>query len=72
MNEKLGHVIKEYRKKAGLSKAGLARAIGVDRGLITRWEGDITLNLSLPILIAIMDECGVDVNITFVEREPSR
>jgi len=50
----------------------LARALGVDRGLINRWEGDITLNLSLPILIAIMDECGVDVNITFVEREPSR
>ena len=62
---------KEYRQKAGLSKSALARATGVDRELVTRWEEGKTINMSLPILVSLMNECGVDVELVFTEREAS-
>lgn len=68
MNE-IGPLLKRARERAGLSKSALARAAGVDRELITRWEEGKTVNMSLPILVALMDECGVDVTINFKERE---
>ena len=60
-----------YRQKAGLSKSALARATGVDRELVTRWEEGKTINMSLPILVSLMNECGVDVELVFTEREAS-
>lgn len=71
MIENLGETIKEYRQKAGLSKSALARATGVDRELVTRWEEGKTINMSLPILVSLMNECGVDVELVFTEREAS-
>ena len=71
MIENLGGTIKMYRQKAGLSKAALARATGVDRELVTRWEEGKTVNMSLPILVSLMNECGVDVELVFTEREAS-
>lgn len=70
MIENLGGTIKMYRQKARLSKSALARATGVDRELVTRWEEGKTINMSIPILVSLMNECGVDVSITFAEREP--
>ena len=69
MVDNIGELLKQYRLKAGLSKSALARAAGVDREVITRWEEGRTINLSLPILVSLMNECGVDVSIVFTERE---
>ena len=69
--ENLSEIIKMYRQKAGLSKSALARATGVDRELVTRWEEGKTINMSLPILVSLMNECGVDVELVFTEREAS-
>lgn len=69
MIETICKILKMYRQKAGLSKSALARAAGVDRELITRWEEGKTINMSLPILVSLMDECGVDVELVFTERE---
>ena len=71
MIENIGETIKGYRQKAGLSKSALARATGVDRELVTRWEEGKTVNMSLPILVSLMNECGVDVELVFTEREAS-
>lgn len=71
MIENIGETIKGYRQKAGLSKSALARATGVDRELVTRWEEGKTINMSLPILVSLMNECGVDVELVFTEREAS-
>ena len=71
MIENLSEIIKMYRQKAGLSKSALARATGVDRELVTRWEEGKTINMSLPILVSLMNECGVDVELVFTEREAS-
>lgn len=71
MIKNIGETIKGYRQKAGLSKSALARATGVDRELVTRWEEGKTVNMSLPILVSLMNECGVDVELVFTEREAS-
>lgn len=70
MIEGIGPILTHYRQKAGLSKSALARAVSVDRELVTRWETGKTINMSIPILVSLMNECGVDVSITFAEREP--
>lgn len=69
MNETIGSVLRKYRLKAGLSKVELARRVGVDRELITRWETGVTENMALPYLVALMDACGVKVKITFMEGQ---
>jgi len=69
MSETIGSVLKQYRYKAGMSKAELARRVGVDRQLITRWEEGITENVSLPYLVSLMKALNVQVKITFMEGQ---
>lgn len=69
MNETIGSILRKYRLKAGLSKVELARRVGVDRELITRWETGVTENISLPYLVRIMKALNVQVKITFMEGE---
>ena len=69
MTETIGTLLKQYRKKADLSKSELARRVGVGRELITRWEEGTTENISLPYLVDIMNALGVQIKITFIEEE---
>lgn len=69
MTETIGSVLKQYRHKAGISKSELARRVGVDRQLITRWEEGITENISLPYLVNIMKALNVQIKITFMEGQ---
>lgn len=69
MTETIGTLLKQYRKKADISKAELARRVGVGRELITRWEEGTTENISLPYLVDIMNALGVQIKITFIEDE---
>ncbi len=48
----VGEAIRRARKEAGLSNAGLARALSVGERTVTRWQAGV-LTPSLPRLYAI-------------------
>lgn len=51
--ERINERIKRLRDKAGMSQAALARAVGVSRPAVTKWENGDTENLKLANLIKL-------------------
>jgi transcriptional regulator with XRE-family HTH domain len=64
-----GTLIREARKRAGLSQVELARLSGKDRAQLARWERDV-VQPSLETLRELLRACGWDVELTLVPYEP--
>ena len=64
-----GTLIREARKRAGLSQVELARRSGKDRAQLARWERDV-VQPSLETLREILRACGYDLETTLVPYEP--
>jgi transcriptional regulator with XRE-family HTH domain len=64
-----GTLIREARKRAGLSQVELARLSGKDRAQLARWERDV-VQPSLETLRDILRACGYDLETNLVAYEP--
>lgn len=64
-----GTLIREARKRAGLSQVELARLSGKDRAQLARWERDV-VQPSLETLREILRACGYDLETNLVRYEP--
>ena len=61
LSENILNTVKEYRKKAGLTQEGLARAMGVSRQTIISIErGRYIPSLPLALKLAGYFECSTD------------
>lgn len=58
---KLGELISAWRKRAGLSQASLAEALGVQQAAISKLESGSS-KLTVLQLLAILDACGLTLS----------
>lgn len=63
--------VQAARKAADLTKYGLAKVLGCSRSTITDIEGG-RRNTTRPLLTAIADACGVEVETLVATDEPRR
>jgi len=64
-----GTLIREARKRAGLSQVELAQRSGKDRAQLARWERDV-VQPSLETLREVLRACGFDLETTLVAYKP--
>ena len=65
-----GDLIREARRRAGLTQAELADRAGTAQPAIARWESGRTA-ISLDDVIRLVRLCALDVEFQLVEREDS-
>jgi transcriptional regulator with XRE-family HTH domain len=65
-----GDLIRESRRRAGLTQAELAERAGTAQPAIARWESGRTA-VSLDDVIRLIRLCGLDVEFQIVERDDS-
>lgn len=65
-----GDLIREARRRAGLTQAQLASRAGTAQPAIARWESGRTA-VSLDDVIRLVRLCGLDLEFQIVEREDS-
>ena len=65
-----GDLIREARRRAGLTQAELADRAGTSQSGIARWESGRTA-VSLDDVIRLVRLCGLDVELQIVERDDS-
>src|SRR6266511_320268 len=66
-----GTLIREARKRAGLSQVELSRLSGKDRAQLARWERDV-VQPSLETLREVLHACGFDLETSLVPYEPDK
>jgi transcriptional regulator with XRE-family HTH domain len=66
-----GTLIREARKRAGLSQVELARRSGKDRAQLARWERDV-VQPSLETLRELLQACGFDLELSLVPYESDK
>jgi len=65
-----GDLIREARKRAGLSQAELAARAGTTQPGVARWESGRTA-VSLDDVLRLVRLCGLDVELSLVPRDDS-
>ncbi len=65
-----GNLIREARRRAGLTQAGLADRAGTAQPAIARWESGRTA-VSLDDVVRLVRLCGLDVEFHIVDRDDS-
>lgn len=65
-----GDLIREARRRAGLTQAGLASRAGTTQSAIARWESGRTA-VSLDDVHRLVRLCGFDVELMLVPRDDS-
>jgi transcriptional regulator with XRE-family HTH domain len=65
-----GDLIREARRRAGLSQAALARLAGTAQPGIARWESGATA-VSLDDVVRLVRLCGLDLELALVPRDDS-
>ena len=65
-----GDLIREARRRAGLTQAELANRAGTAQPAIARWESGRTA-VSLDDVIRLVRLCGLDLELHLVERDDS-
>ena len=65
-----GDLIREARRRAGLTQAELADRAGTAQPAIARWESGRTA-ISLDDVIRLVRLCGLEVELQIVERDDS-
>lgn len=63
-----GHLIREARRRAGLTQAELAERIATAQPNVARWES-ADMSPSVDMLTRIIQECGLDLLVRLVPRE---
>ena len=65
-----GDLIREARRRAGLTQAGLAERAGTAQPAIARWESGRTA-VSLDDVLRLVRLCGLDLELALVPRDDS-
>ena len=65
-----GNLIREARRRAGLTQAELAERAGTAQPAIARWESGRTA-VSLDDVVRLVRLCGLDVEFHIVDRDDS-
>lgn len=65
-----GQLIREARRRAGLSQAELASRAGTRQPAVARWESGRTA-VSLDDVVRLVRLCGLDLEFHVVERDDS-
>lgn len=66
-----GYLIREARKRAGLTQTQLARLLGSSQSLVARWESGEVAPLFATVLKAVR-ACGLDLTIGLAEYDAER
>ena len=66
-----GHLLREARKRAGMTQAEVARACGTTQSAIARVEGGAQ-SPTLEQLTKLIRACGFDLSIRLVKADPER
>lgn len=64
----LGELIREARRKAGLTQAALAKTLGMSRATISRLENGVIEELGVRKLVHLCDRLGLELSVR--ERRP--
>jgi transcriptional regulator with XRE-family HTH domain len=64
-----GELIREARKRAGLSQRELAERLGTTQSVIARWETGVR-SPTVETLLRAVRACGLDLNITLGAPDP--
>ena len=65
-----GDLIREARRRAGLTQAELAERAGTAQPAIARWEAGSTA-VSLDDIVRLIRLCGLDLELHIVDRDDS-
>lgn len=65
-----GQLIREARRRAGLTQAELAGLAGTAQPAIARWESGRTA-VSLDDVVRLIRLCGLDIEFSLVEKDDS-
>lgn len=65
-----GHLIREARRRAGLTQAELADRISTAQPNVARWES-ADMSPSVDVLTRVIQACGLDLLVRLVPREAS-
>ena len=68
MNMHGGHLIREARRRAGLTQAELAERISTAQPNVARWES-ADMSPSVDVLTRVVQACGLDLLVRLVPRE---
>ena len=63
-----GHLIREARRRAGLTQAELAERISTAQPNVARWES-ADMSPSVDVLTRVIQACGLDLLVRLVPRE---
>ncbi len=63
-----GHLIREARRRAGLTQAELAERISTAQPNVARWES-ADMSPSVDVLTRVVQACGLDLLVRLVPRE---
>ena len=58
----IGEILKEKKKKKGLSVIEVARALGIDRTTYFRYENNQVKNIPIQNLLKLADMLDIDLN----------
>ena len=65
-----GQLVKEARRRAGLTQADLAQRAGTAQPAIARWESGRTA-ISIDDVVRLVRLCGLDLEFSIVDRDDS-
>ena len=69
LKENIASTLKELRKESGLSQKKLARLVGVDQSIISRFESGKLNEYPLSLIWKIADIFNFDVEMEFVPKD---
>jgi transcriptional regulator with XRE-family HTH domain len=65
-----GQIVREARRRAGLTQRRLASAVGVSQPTVARIESGVT-EPSLALVARLVDACGLELGISLTGRDDS-
>lgn len=65
-----GELIKEARRRVGLTQLQLARRMGTGQSVIARWERG-ERSPTMETILRVAEICGLELQTSLVEREPT-
>lgn len=63
-----GQLVREARRRAGLSQAELARRVGTSQAAVARWEAN-AVSPTVETLTRVLEACGFDLGVHLVPHD---